>query len=156
MKFIPENTIDDTVELFQNESYYNTCLEDITTHQKDLMAFIDEENQSLLTKEELGIIQYLTMVICKSVQQYHELKPISGNLLEEAEESNWAVFHDAQFKRFKQVMDKFFDGYPQEDLLALVEDTVQEEEDDSITQVGREIIIVVAKSIIDVLHQILK
>lgn len=153
MKFIPEATINEVIELFENESNYIAELEDISSNQIDLMSFINKENQSLLTEEELSILQFLTLVIFKSVQKHYEIKPISGKHLEEAEEGNWAVFHDTQYKKFSQVMDKFFEKYDQEDLLALVEDTVQDEEDNVITQVGREIIVVAAKSIIDVLNQ---
>jgi hypothetical protein len=46
----------------------------------------------------------------------------------------------------------FFDGYPQEDLLAFLEDSLQQDEENPVTGVGAELIAVTAKSIIDVLH----
>ena len=49
-------------------------------------------------------------------------------------------------------LDSFFKDYPQEDLLALVEDSIQQDEDNIVTPVGREIIFVACKSIIDTIH----
>lgn len=155
MQFINEEIINHTIDLFEDPSVYEAIFEEISESQKDMMAFIDEENQSLLTKNELAILQYLAIVICKSVQQNHNLKVIPGKLLEEAEEINWSVFHDSENKTFSNVLDKCFENYPQEDLLALVEDSIQEDDNEDISQPGKEIIFVAGKSIIDVLHRII-
>ena len=153
MKFIPETTIDQTLNSFEDEITYNAVLEDVLLNQKDLIAFIDEENQSLLTKKELSLLLYLALVIYKSVQNHHEINTIPGEDLEENEETNWEAFHDNNLKSFGKILDKLFENYPQEDLLALVEDSIQEDENEDTTQVGREIIFVAAKSIIDTLHK---
>lgn len=153
MKFIPETTIDQILNSFEDEAIYNAVLQDVLSNQKDLIAFIDNENQSLLTEKELALLLFLTLVIYKSVQNYHEISTIPGEDLEENEETNWEAFHDSNLKSFGKILDKLFENYPQEDLLALVEDSIQEDENEDTTQVGREIIFVAAKSIIDTLHK---
>ena len=42
--------------------------------------------------------------------------------------------------------------YQQEDLLALVEDSIQADEEEMVTPIGKEIIFVACKSIIDVIN----
>ena len=48
-------------------------------------------------------------------------------------------------------MDVFFENYQQEDLLAFVEDSLIDDEDEIVTKVGREPMFVALKSIIDCL-----
>ena len=154
MQFISESVINQVIDHLAEETAYLATTDDMLETQKDLMNFIDEENQSLLAKNELAILQFLTVVICKSVQHHYELKTIPGKLLEEAEENNWEVFHDPQMKTFSNVLDKYFECYHQEDLLALVEDSIQDDENSDMSQPGKEMIFVAAKSIIDVLDKL--
>ncbi|HRO08414.1 MAG TPA: hypothetical protein PK611_06540 [Saprospiraceae bacterium] len=153
MQFIPEITINQILTNFENEKIYYEYIEKLYNDQKDLMAFINEENQSLLTDNEIGILRFLTVVICTSIENHYTLPVITGKMLEDAEENNWSVFHDTEQKSFNKILDLFFENYAQEDLLALVEDSIQDDENEEITQVGREIIFVAAKSIIDTLDK---
>ncbi len=153
MQFISESIINQVIDQLAEETAYVAAMDEMVETQKDLMNFIDEENQSLLAKNELAILQFLSLVICKSVKHHYELKTIHGKLLEEAEEKNWEVFHDPQMKSFSNVLDKYFENYQQEDLLALVEDSIQDDENSDISQPGKEMIFVAAKSIIDVLDR---
>lgn len=153
MIYITESTIDHTIEKFENQQYYFQKLDEILNEQKDLISLISAENQSLLSKEELSLLEYLTLIIYFSSKEgAKNLANIKGKDLEEAEENNWETFNSVSGS-FSKVLDKYFDAYPQEDLLSLVEDTLQPDEDQIITNVGREIVFVVCKSIIDVLHQ---
>ena len=60
-----------------------------------------------------------------------------------------------KFKTLKEIADFFFQDYPQEDLLAFVEDSLidDEENDTPISNIGRNVIFVSMKSFIDCLHQ---
>lgn len=155
MIFITETVIDSLIEKYETEESYMNDFAILVSEQKDLNAFLDQENYSLLTKEEMALLEYLACIIyisCKS--SITKVPLITGKMLEKWEEENWDAFNESNNKNFAKVLDKFFDGYKQEDLLALVEDSIQVEEDSVVTSVGGEIIFVACKSIIDTIHQL--
>ncbi|MGB4959868.1 MAG: hypothetical protein WBO36_10365 [Saprospiraceae bacterium] len=157
MIFIPEDIINTTIEKYADEQVFISGLASIANDQLDLYNYIDQENHSLLTEDECSLLAYLTVIIYHSTQTILS-KPlqIKGTHLEKAEEDNWDIFNQSKTKNFTQILDLFFKGYEQEDLLALVEDSIvhDQELDDVklVTPVGKEIIFVVCKSIIDCLH----
>lgn len=153
MLFISEDIINANIDLLENENEYISVLKELEEKQTDLMQMISKENQDLLTNDELALLEYLTVLIFKSTQSVSTIMKLNGKALEEAEEKNWATFNASSSKNFTKILDTFFEDYPQEDLLALVEDSIQPDEGTVITTVGKEIIFVVCKSIIDVLHQ---
>jgi hypothetical protein len=153
MIFINENTIEKNIEAYEDPQSYLRDIKNLLTEQPDLIAFIDHENHSLLTKEEAAILEYLCVIIYFSAKnQYGNNLKITGAEIEKAEEINWETFNNAPSKSFSKILDLYFDNYPQEDLLALVEDTLQPDDENPVTTVGREIIFVACKSIIDSLH----
>ena len=153
MIFISENTIEKYIELYEDENSYLNDLKMVVSEQPDLIAFTDHENHSLLTKEEAAILEYLCVVIYSSAKDLLGKKLlIPGSEIEKSEENNWEIFNSASTKSFSKILDIYFYNYEQEDLLALVEDTLQPDEDNPVTLVGREIIFVACKSIIDTLH----
>ena len=154
MVTIPESIINDIIDQYQDEVKYLTDLKQLSSEQPDLIAFIDQENYSLLTNDEIALLEYLTLVIYfSSMKMIEKTIQIQGKSLEAAEEDNWNTFNELTAKSFFNKLDSFFKDYPQEDLLALVEDSIQQDEDNIVTPVGREIIFVACKSIIDTLHQ---
>ena len=60
--------------------------------------------------------------------------------IEEIEEQNWTLLNETKAKGFREKLDAFFEDYPQEDLLAFVEDALVEDEDDFLTKEGKELI----------------
>jgi hypothetical protein len=89
---------------------------------------------------------------CEKVQG--EIGPLSKNALETADEANWERLDKVTDKRFRDRMTPFFKGYKQEDLLAFVEDSLTEDEEDTenvVTKEGREPMFVALKSVIDAL-----
>lgn len=154
MVTVPESIINDIIDQYQDEVKYLTDLKHLASEQPDLIAFIDQENYSLLTNDEIALLEYLTLVIYfSSMKMIEKTIQIQGKSLEAAEEDNWNTFNEITTKSFFNKLDSFFKDYPQEDLLALVEDSIQQDEDNIVTPVGREIIFVACKSIIDTLHQ---
>ncbi len=155
MTIITENTIDSFIGRYESEDSFITDFKEMAAEQPDLMSFINQENYSLLTPEELSLLEYLTLIIYFSSKSTLSGNPvISGNELERFEEENWNVFNGANTKNFNKILDIFFAGYVQEDLLALIEDSIELEEDNIVTSVGREIIFVACKSIIDTLDHL--
>ncbi len=153
MVTIPESIINDIIDQYQDEVKYLTDLKHLASEQPDLIAFIDQENYSLLTNDEIALLEYLTLVIYfSSMKMIEKTIQIQGKSLEAAEEDNWNTFNEITAKSFFNKLDSFFKDYPQEDLLALVEDSIQQDEDNIVTPVGREIIFVACKSIIDTIH----
>jgi hypothetical protein len=151
---IPENTIDSVINKYEDENAYLEDLKILGEQQPDLLSFIDQENYSLLKNDEIALMEYLTVVIYSSV--LHHLKKIiiiPAKQLETAEEENWSLFNGADVKVFHKILDKAFLDYDQEDLLALVEDSIQTDEEDIISPIGKEIIFVACKSIIDTIHK---
>ena len=147
---ITESTINSLIEKYENEIQYLADLKEIGETQNDLMSFIDQENYTLLTKEEITLLEYLTTVIYFSCKALIGNAPkISGKELEKSEEDNWDIFNASTSKNFTKIIDIYFENYKQEDLLALVEDSIQQDEESVVTTVGREIIFVACKSIID-------
>jgi hypothetical protein len=155
MKFISEEIINSVLDLYDEDEVYLRDFKSMLTIEHDLTAYLDPANYDLLSGEELSLLEYLSCII------YHSTKIglgtqviVLGKTLEKHEETNWDVFNNAPNKAFSKVIDQFFDGYPQEDLLALVEDAIVSDEDTPVTIVGAEIIIVTCKSIIDTLHEL--
>lgn len=150
---ITENIIDQYIERYETEANYLTDLKILTETQPELMAFIDQENYTLLTNDEVALMEYLSAIIYFSCQsQSDKTIAINGKNLEKAEEDNWDIFNASTNKNFNKILDIYFENYPQEDLLALIEDCIIQDEDSTVTAVGREIIFVACKSIIDTIH----
>ena len=127
MVTIPESIINDIIDQYQDEVKYLTDLKHLASEQPDLIAFIDQENYSLLTNDEIALLEYLTLVIYfSSMKMIEKTIQIQGKSLEAAEEDNWNTFNEITAKSFFNKLDSFFKDYPQEDLLALVEDSIQQ------------------------------
>jgi hypothetical protein len=153
VKFIDENIVNQVLEMCEDDKAYLDAFQDMLTTQPDLNSYLAVENYSLLSAEELSLLEYLTCMIYASTKKALDKTPvIMGPSLEKYEEQNWDVFNEAGKKSFSKVLDLFFDQYPQEDLLALVEDAVSMDDETPVTIVGAEIIVVTCKSIIDTLH----
>ncbi|MBP6236463.1 MAG: hypothetical protein KA270_15645 [Saprospiraceae bacterium] len=153
MTIITENIIDGLMDKYENEAAYLEDLKKMAEQQQDLVSFIDQENYTLLTFDEVALMEYLTVIIYSASQSVTNKKLfITGKQLEKCEEENWDIFNATNTKNFAKILDRFFENYPQEDLLALVEDSLQPEDDSIVTSVGREIIFVACKSIIDSIH----
>ena len=62
------------------------------------------------------------------------------------------VYSDRLYRsRWRRRLDAFFKNYSEEDLLAFVEDILVEDEDQELTTVGKEIILICSKSLIDLM-----
>jgi len=152
MQFISENIINQILETFEQQETFLEKTRQLWNEQPDLAEFVDGENQGLLNESELGLLRFLTTLIYTACHQESAKTKLSvpGKVLENCEEKNWEIFNDQTNKSFRAILDVFFLEYAQEDLLALVEDTLQDEEDEAIvTSIGREIIFIACKSIID-------
>jgi hypothetical protein len=155
MKFIPEQIIDSVVAETENTGFLEKEWQKLAEENPSVIEFISGERLELLTREESELLEFLVLVIYSSVAKALGKKPvIQGRLLEEYEDKNWEVWNEQGAKSTKRAIDFFFENYPQEDLLAFVEDSLGDDEEVVITNVGIEMIMVTAKSLIDTLHDL--
>ncbi|MBK9736736.1 MAG: hypothetical protein IPO92_17955 [Saprospiraceae bacterium] len=155
MIFISENIINGLIDKYEAEELFMNDYAIMISERNDLSGFLAQENYSLLTKEEMALLEYLSCTIYFSSKEGLQKIPVlNGKTLEKWEEDNWDVFNSPTAKNFTKIIDIFFKDYPQEDLLALVEDSIQPDEENLVSSVGSEIIFVACKSIIDTLNQL--
>lgn len=151
MKFVSEEIIDAVAEeLDTAENAYESAVADMEERQPVLLAYLFTENFEAFSQPERDFTLYLLIVLWKSIERVNGRAPAIGEEeLMEAEEKNWSLLQTVQANRFHERLDVFFTDYPQEDLLAFVEDALSDEEDEWVTKEGREAVFVTLKSIID-------
>ncbi len=147
---IPESTIEQIIDYYNNEESYVNTLAEIMETQPALLAFLNQESIDILLEKEKDIFWYIVLVVYKSVEKNKSIvAKISDVKLSEWEEKNWTLFQEQPRGTFREKITVFFENYRQEDLLAFVEDTLELDDSSPVTTVGREVIFISAKSIID-------
>ncbi len=151
MPFIAESTIEAIAEqLDQEPDNYTKLVQEFQGLQPELMAYLLSEDTLFLTSEERDYLLYLSLVILESVRTQQSLVLIDSDTISKAEELNWEKLEGVSSKVFRERLDVFFADYPQEDLLAFVEDALIPDEDSLITKEGREPLFIALKTLIDV------
>ena len=150
--FISEDTIDATVVALENADFEEE-VEIFGEEYPAVLSYIFSEDFELLTQAERDLMLYLALVIVRAVERGGKvIPPLSTTRLSEAEELNWEKLDAVTSKRFRDRLDVFFKDTEQEDLLAFVEDSlVEDEEEEVVTKEGREPLFVALKSLIDVI-----
>ena len=154
MKFVSEEVIDKiTEQLDGSATIYEEAIEELREEQPAILAYLFNEELKVLTLKEKEYLLYLILVIWKSIEATVEesIAKVSPDTFTQREEENWSIIDGQKKKHFRDKLDVFFDGYPQEDLLAFVEDALveEEEEDDIVTSEGREALFVILKTVLD-------
>ena len=159
MQFVSEKIIDAVIDTLENYSdeQYEAKMEEFSEAQPVLFAWLFSEHFELLTEDEKGYLQYLSLIAWQSILQVNgEGEPVSEEQIGEAEEGNYAILEASTAKKFRERLNDFFEGSAQEDLLAFAEEAVLEDEDDPealVSKEGREPIFVALKTLIDVLTE---
>lgn len=148
---VTETTIEEVLESFVNDrEEYEESLSDLMDQQPPLLAFLDQESNDVLTEEEKDVLWYIILIIITSVRRSGvSVGELSDIALGNFEESNWEILQQQPKGTFREKITPFFEEYEQEDLLAFVEDTLELEDDSPVTAVGRDVIFVSAKTVID-------
>jgi len=149
---IPESIIEQVIDHYENdEEAYVKALADIMETRPALLAFLGQESIDILLEDEKDILWYIVLIIYASIEQSkQEAAEISDIKLSENEEKNWTLYQEQpRGGTFRDKITAFFERYNEEDLLAFVEDTLEADDASPITTVGREVIFISAKSIID-------
>jgi hypothetical protein len=156
MQFISESIIDQVIAEWSDRletEGIEPLLGELGDDQPYVLAYLTSETHDILTEAEREYLLFLGIVLWKSVRKEHPEKEIAvePDFLEEAEEEAWTLLQESKERAFHRRITPFFEGYPQEDLLAFVEDTLAADEDSPITQTGREPLFVASKAILDAL-----
>lgn len=150
---VPESVIDTTVDLFNDaESELDAALERLQEQQPIITAYLMSEEFEAFTEAERDYLLFLALVVWHSAEAHLGTRPVvTEEALNEAEEKNWESIKEIHEPRFRERVSHFFLHYPEEDLLAFVEDALVDDEDSIVTKEGREALFITLKSIIDVL-----
>lgn len=150
---IPESIIEEVIDYYDTDKEaYVDALADIMDSQPALLAFLNQESVDILLEEEKDILWYIILIIYNSISKNNtEMVIISDEKLSSNEEKNWTLYQDQPRGSFREKVTVFFEGYHEEDLLAFVEDSLEIDDNSPITSVGREVIFIASKSVIDTL-----
>lgn len=157
MKFVSEEVIDAAIEALEEytDEQYEQEMEAFSEAQPVIFAWLFSEEFELLNEDERGYLHYLSLIAWKSIEQVNgPLEAVSEEEIGEAEEKNYEILEASTAKKFRDRLNPFFEGTPQEDLLAFAEEAVLESEEDPdsiITKDSREPIFIAIKTIVDVL-----
>lgn len=142
-----------TEELSASAKAIEHTIELMNEHQPVLLGYLFSETFEVFTEQEREFILFLVCVIWKSIfRVYGPQDVINESQISAAEETNWGLLQDVNTHRFRERLDVFFKQHPaEEELLALVEDAILDDDESPVTNEGREPIFVSLKSIIDCL-----
>ncbi len=158
MNFVSEQVIEEAMAAFElSEKTEKTVKKSFQENQQMLYTYLFSDSFSFLKDGEKEIFLYLALLVYKSFNTVNpDLEAIAEATIGQYEERNWEKWNDAKGKTVTDKLDTFFLNYPQEDLLALIEDSlIDEEEEDNyfnFTKEGKEIMIIGLKTLIDALH----
>lgn len=148
---VDENIIESIIESLDN----NQKLIDLEKRWADdfpsISDYLNQENFSLLINEEKAYLNFIIAVIFLSWEKKFGgfEKDFNPKSLEKIEESNWEKLNKANGKSFREKLDVFFEGHSQEDLLAFIEDSIQEDEEQMVSSAARDIVFICATTILD-------
>ncbi len=141
---IKESTIDQEIELVSNKVDENIL--DFVSEEKTFSGYLLGDDFHLLSEVEKETMLFIHLVIYRSILKEEKGKEFDPKKFQAIEDKNWEQFN-WKGKSWKEKMDLMFDGYKEEELLAFTEDMLN---DESISDLARELIFVTAKSYIDV------
>lgn len=132
---------------------FSALLDGLERDQPAIINWIFSESFDILNEEEKQYFLFLSLVIIVSISEQLVIEDVIGpKTIELAEEKNWEIFTSQSSKVFREKINVFFDAYPQEDLLAFVEDALEmEHEDQVVTTIGRPPMFIALKTLIDLL-----
>ncbi len=151
--FIEEAWIDATIrQIADNDEQSNeVLLERFKEAQPQVLAYVFSETFALLVPEEKEQLLFMNLVLWSVLTKHggQALPILSDQIIGDSEEQNWSKFLGEKGS-FREKLNIFFENYPQEDLLAFVEDfLMSEEEEGDLSKEGQEYLFIGLKSIMD-------
>ena len=151
MKIYTDQEIEKAFEwLEKHDGDIEEVFKDIDLHQPNLLAYVFSDSLASLSKNEKELLVFGILVLYKCTSA-HNLGLITPDEIENAEAKNYDLV-DEQLG-YKEQIDIYFKDYPQEDLLAFVEDFMTSEEDEefAVSMESKLPIFITLKTVIDVL-----
>ncbi len=151
---ITEEQIEECIQdLDASEEAFSEAVENFKTRQPVLFAFFFSEGLQILTQVEKEYLFYLAVMHWKAIydNSNQALPQITEEQLGKAEERNWELLDGVKSKEFRERLNVFFEDSDQEDLLAFAEDMLTLEDQDELTEEGREPMFIALKSMVDCL-----
>ena len=147
---VSEKEIDRIIQELEEASVYQDRLKSVVESQEAIVSYLESEGFEILSNDERDLLWYLTVVVIESVKDSGlSISDVKVKDIESTEEKNYSSLENEHIK-FSEMADLLFDGYPEEDLLAFIEDTVIPDEENFPSPVGRKVIFMTMKTIIDV------
>ena len=148
---VNEKTIEDIIESLEENNKLLALEKRWEENFTAISDYLNQDNFSLLIDEEKAYVSFIVAVIFLSWEEKFgkfdkDLKP---KKLEKIEEENWEKLNNAKGKTFREKLDVFFDGYTQEDLLAFIEDSIQDDEQQMVSGAARDIVFICTITILD-------
>jgi len=141
---ITEKDIEQIVAAIESENFEDKFSE----AEPHYWHYLNSETFTSLTEVEHQLLFFINSVIyhaCK--EQLDDDYEFDIEDYQAFEEQNWGIREST--KSWEETVNTFFEDYEEEDLLAFVEDMLADEENESITQVGKEVIFISCKSYVD-------
>ena len=140
---IQESTIEKEIKLVSGNVDENIL--DFVSGEKQFTGYLLGEDFHLLTEVEKETMLFIHLVIFRSMLSEEKGLEFDPKLFQEIEDKNWESFN-VKGKSWKEKIDAIFDSYYEEELLAFTEDMLN---DESISDLARELIFITAKSYIE-------
>ena len=159
MKFIGEEFVFNFLDkIDENDRNFIKLRDEIVSNQLLIDALLTDENLDVLKEEEYDLLWFIIVVIYGAIKEgiNSELPVLSKEIYQNWEESNWKIWNETKVKDFRGKLNPFFEDYPQEDLLAFVEDSLESDEDLEINPIAQEISFIISKSLIDTFNHMVK
>ena len=121
---------------------------DIFLEEKAFLAYLASDNFDVLNDGERRVMFFCCEVIFHAYKNCHgEYPELDMAVFYINEESNWTMREEAS--SWETCKDEFFKASDEEDMLAFVEDVLVDDEDENMTDIGKEFIFILCKSYID-------
>ncbi len=155
MNFIEEKIIDEVADqIGASPDNLLVEVENFKEEQPFMAGYFFSDAFDGFTQNEKEYALFLGLVIWKSIKVEHpELPAVDEEQYQAAEEHTLEVLQGISARKFRERLDVFFNQTDQEDLLAFIEDSLMTDEDDVVTQEGRELLFVILKSMMDCLME---
>lgn len=139
------------VNLEKVNQFDDINLDPFIEEQSEFLSYIKSEIAPSLLEEELKLFLFCISVIYNSIREENDNNELTFEIeeFETNDELNWGQRDKST--SFEKSKDLLFENYTEEDLLAFVEDLIADDEDEQLSDVGKEIIFLNAKSYIDTL-----
>jgi len=140
---IEEKYIDAAIEALENKDENQEFLKEET-----LLEYLQSDTFSAFSEDERQLFFFCFEVIFISHKLSQGVYPeFDLDTFVESEEKNWQLREASN--NWSEAVDVFFENYKEEDLLAFLEDSLVELEEDDISEIAKEFIFISCKSYID-------